>query len=76
MIPKNGEAAHIIEKYSAGLICEPDDIQEIKDNILEMIKYQQLGIIKEIFLMQKNNYSDYERRNLTKDLVNVLNQFV
>ncbi|TSA23972.1 glycosyltransferase [bacterium] len=76
MIPKHGEAAHIIEKFSAGLICEPDDVQKIKENILEMIKYKQLGIINEIFPIIENNYSAYERRNLTKKLVDVLNNLV
>ena len=76
MIPKHGEAAHIIEKYSAGLMCEPDDVQKIKDNIIEMIKYKQLGIIKDIFPIMENDYSHFERRNLTKNLVDVLNQFI
>ena len=76
MVPKNGDAAHIIKEFSAGLICEPDDVQKIKENILEMIKYKQLGIINEIFPIRNNNYSAYDRRNLTKKLVDVLNQLV
>ena len=72
MIPKNGEAAQLIKKFSAGLICEPNDVQKIKESIVEMIKYKQLGIINEIFPIVENNYSAYERRNLTKKLVKVL----
>ncbi len=71
-----GTTAHIINEFSAGLICEPDDVQKIKENILEMIKYKQLGIINEIFPIRNNNYSAYDRRNLTKKLVDVLNQLV
>ncbi len=76
MIPKHGEAGQIIEKFSAGLICEPDDIHKIKEYILEMIKYKQLGITNEVFPIKKNNYSPYERRNLTKKLVNGLHKLV
>jgi len=76
MVPKQGEAARIIENFSAGLTCQPDDVQKIKENILEMIRCKQLGIIKEIFPIMENDYSAYERRNLTKKLVNILNKFV
>lgn len=76
MVPKHGEAAHIIGKYSAGLTCEPDDVQKIKESLLEMIRYKQLGIIDEIFPIMENDYSTYERRNLTKKLVNILDQFI
>ena len=52
------------------------NVQKIKDNIIEMIKYKQLGIIKDIFPIMENDYSHFERRNLTKNLVDVLNQFI
>ncbi|MDY6915421.1 MAG: glycosyltransferase family 4 protein [Candidatus Cloacimonadota bacterium] len=66
MIPPQGEAAEIISKYKAGLICQIDSISEIKNNINELIHG------KTDFKLDKEDYRIYSRRYLTEKLACML----
>lgn len=68
MIPPKGEAAELIRKHQAGLICEMDDVKQIKSNILRFIREK-----KDNNLRYYNQLPDYERSQQTQQLAQIFN---
>lgn len=68
--PKQGDAAKIIDECEAGKVFEFDDKEGIKNYLLERFRIYEEDK-KEI---RSSKHKDYSRMELTKRLVNVLNQ--
>lgn len=67
-IGPEGDAARIIRASNLGMICEADDSSAIKDAIASA--YQNF---KEGDVAVKQDISKYSRKNITKNLVEILN---
>ncbi|MBN2018283.1 MAG: glycosyltransferase family 4 protein [Candidatus Cloacimonetes bacterium] len=76
IIPSQGEAAHIINRNNAGIVCESDDIEKIKEAVVELVRERELGIITSRFPLAANDYSVFERRTLTGKLAETLNMLL
>ncbi len=74
MIPEKGEAAKLIKENNAGLISEIDDEKAIMQNILKMIDLHKSNKAESFFDLNLNDYNKYERKHLTKQLSNILNE--
>ena len=74
MIPEKGEAANLILDNNAGLISEIDDEAAIKTNVLKMIDLHKSNQAEIFFDLNLNDYNTYERKHLTKQLSNILNE--
>ncbi len=72
LVPGNGAAAQILKDYKAGFIVEPDDIDGIKNALIEIFE-----LFKEGNIPQPNRelIQSFERKKLTQELVKIF-QFV
>ena len=68
MVPTKGEVANIVNNEKVGLVCAPDDINKIEKNILELIKN------REQFVIKKDAFGRFSRKNLTLKLSELLNE--
>jgi glycosyltransferase involved in cell wall biosynthesis len=72
LLPKNGAAAGIVDKSGTGLVCEYDDIVEIKEKLL---------VIYNDFLHKNNRFNPnidfingFSRRSQTKELIKIIEE--
>lgn len=68
--PLDGDAAQVLNETGAGVMVDFDDVEEAKKAIIhyyELYKKNQLTL-------ETNSVEKYSRRNLTKDLSDLLNQ--
>ena len=68
IIPPNGEAAAIIRKYQAGIICDADSPESIKNGFLEMLDIINKKDTDKHFAINNNDYSEFKRTNQAKQL--------
>lgn len=67
-VPRNGAAAMILKDYEASFIIEPDDVDGIKNYLIELFdlfKKNQLPVGDKKFIQQ------FERKKLTQELVKI-----
>ena len=67
MIPPGGEAAELIRKYNAGIICEIDDVEMIKHNLLSLINSDRSQYYTEL--------PNFERSLQTKQLARIFDEY-
>ncbi len=70
--PTDGDAAEIINDMKAGMISGFGDNNRLKNNILALYHNYKKGELQ----INKGDVSKYSRKNLTKELVNLLNESV
>lgn len=68
LVPKNGAAAQILKDYKASFVVEPDDVEGIKNSIIEIFE-----LFKSDKLPQANLefVHSLERKKLTQELIKV-----
>jgi glycosyltransferase involved in cell wall biosynthesis len=67
-VPRNGAAAMILKDYEASFIIEPDDVDGIKNyliDLFDLFKKNQLPVGDKKFIQQ------FERKKLTQELVKI-----
>ena len=67
--PKENDSAQIVLQTKGGEVVHPDKKEEIKNAILKMFELFEKGELR----VSSEDYGQYERKNLTARLVNVLN---
>ncbi len=65
MIPQKGEAADLIKEYGLGFIVPSNDVNKIKDTILQAIEHK-------IKITENKNLEKFTRRYQTKQLAQIL----
>ncbi len=70
--PGNGDAAHVINETNAGVVVDYDDITKMKDVLL---RYYHLYLQNKL-ICESNSIERYSRKNLTKQLAELLNKVV
>ncbi len=70
--PKDGDAADILRDVENATIFEYDDVEGIKEYLLDMYHKFNAGN----FSIVKTNSSKYSRKNLTQDLAELMNKIV
>ena len=72
MIPVDGEAAAIINKYQAGLVKDGTSKADIKAGILEICGMIRKGEMTERLNVANNDYSGFERQAQAKQLAEIM----
>lgn len=70
--PENGEAAKIIKSHKAGRIVSPDNIQSIKQTIIDFYEKWKQGKLA----MTKSDITRYDRRILTQRLAHIFERLL
>jgi glycosyltransferase involved in cell wall biosynthesis len=70
--PEDGDAANILKETKSGLISGFDDVNKLKGNILEYYNMFSNGNLE----MKNENASKFSRKNLTKNIADLLNRIV
>ncbi|MBS1652622.1 MAG: glycosyl transferase family 1 [Bacteroidetes bacterium] len=65
--PTNGDLAEIINKTQCGIISNFDDLESLKKNVLHLF-------LNENNFNRRSSISEFSRKNLTKQLADVLNK--
>lgn len=68
LVPKNGAAAQILKDYKAAFLVEPDDIEGIKNALIEIFE-----LFKSDRIPQANSelINSLERKRLTQELIKI-----
>lgn len=69
VIPKDTDAAKLINEAGAGRVVDPDDVREIEKNIYEMYVDYKNGGLK----AHTADLDRFDRKNLTRNLADILN---
>ena len=70
VIPPQGVAADLIKEANIGLVCDYDKAEDIRDGIIEVYnEWVEKGVVP--FSPNQEIIDRYERKNLTKELVNI-----
>jgi len=75
LAPEEGESARLIKLYNAGVVVPPDDIQLIKEKLLEFIRLKKEGGLSK-WEFSSEPLERLSRRNSTKTLVQILEECV
>jgi len=68
--PKDGDAAHILSETQTGHTVDYNDVEDLKNTIVEYYKQYKMGILKSNGVGLKK----YSRKNLTKRLAEILDE--
>ncbi|MCF7919138.1 MAG: glycosyltransferase [Candidatus Cloacimonetes bacterium] len=74
MVPEQGETAEIIRKYKAGIICNPDSLESIRNGISEMLAIITKGEVEQKFPLQTNDYGEFQRSRQAEQLSELLQE--
>jgi len=74
MIPEDGEAAGIINKYSAGLVIDGSSKGKIKAGIQEFCEIIRKGDITKRFNVANNDYKEFERQAQARQLAEIMDR--
>lgn len=69
--PINGDLAEIINSTNSGIVINFEDKEKIKNSILNLYKQYKNGSLS----IESKNIEQYHRKNLTKQLVEVIKSF-
>ena len=69
LAPKGSSAGKIIEECDGGIVFDHEDVNGIKEYLIELIQRHQRG---EETSVKNNNFTKYSREKLTRSLVNLL----
>jgi glycosyltransferase involved in cell wall biosynthesis len=72
LIPEQGEAAAIIRKYRAGIICDGDLTEKIKEGIREMLSIFRKGEEDQRFPLWDNDYREFQRNRQAEQLSEIM----
>ncbi len=67
-VPKNGAAAYILKDYGASFITEPDNVEEIKNTLVQIFELYKNGILPS---GDRNYINQFERKKLTQELIKI-----
>lgn len=67
-VPKNGAAAYILKDYGASFINEPDNVEEIKNTLVQIFELYKNGNLPS---GDKNFIEQFERKKLTQELIKI-----
>ena len=74
MIPEDGEAAGIINKYSAGLVIDGSSKEKIKAGIQEFCGIIRKGDLTKRFNVANNDYREFERQAQARQLAEIMDK--
>lgn len=63
--PKDGDVADVLSKTGNGLVCDRDNLTEVKEVLLKLYRGEE-------YVCNKEEIEKYSRKNLTKNLVELL----
>lgn len=67
-VPKNGAAAFILKDYGASFIAEPDNVEEIKNTLIQIFELYKNGNLPS---GDKSFIDQFDRKKLTHELIKI-----
>ena len=76
IVPENGEAAAIIRKYQAGIICAAGNHTSIKNGLEKMLEIILKNEEDKHFVLKTNNYSEFQRSRQAVQLAELMRSVI